>query len=1090
MLAVDVKQSTVKDALVVYQKHLESLREQRESNLPRNGKDPATAEDISSDRAFDERFQAIACLLHSTSESLDPPTQHIRIPSIISPTPDQTVKPKIFDEFDTEPYLNPFTGQLIIPDTPFTAGSSTSHINANPSRRERHEPHSLDHLQRPQTVPLLQKSLPQNPRSKGSTSESLPEAEIERPRPPSYTSTESSRLIDTRSTVPIARSYSSQPEALPIPRSRWGTLSRLKHISSFRNRRKNNAGTLEKDDVRIVVPETHHAAGPEGSPTKIPVSTTDEVNQEKNRQNIDQHHQVESLKPVKGGQTRPLKNRNGVRSQGFLALSNQTTIDSQPPAPSLVRDEASKGTSSFPNSSELNKHQYETIMDAPTKPVHRPLAPNSDVENPSPPVQHTRATPIHLNSAASVNQEATQPIRREDASSSNLQFASDLAYSPPSFQTSLGQTAGGHTGLSDNLAELALYDESLRLAFELSGGLPQDYASLKQIQEEHEMSAQMLASQKVAKELARDLPQDYTAFTELQAHNEGTLQNVGFTDAEWQNAFEADRKMAQSLAAEDVQMEAQLAMAQRLQAEWNASEMNNIAEQQRLAKELSEREDQLDLEHQLKLQEEARLAKEIAEREDRAEMEAQLAMAWRLQAEWNASEVNNIAEQQNLARELSERENRLDLEWQNAELQRVQTEGARPEPMQTTNYSMTGDDPPAYTPQTAPSQIHQESRGWEVESSDHLQSNMLARKSEGRRNRLKLWTRQSPPQEQATTNPSSNRDTEELSRIIAERRARHDHWQADVQKANQAAKEAEENIRRRAREDEEEIRRLEEQKRRLVENARKEEEARRLEERQRKLAEEAQKQEEARRAAIEAERRSRQAECTVCGDTAEKSDMAILACKHAYHGDCIARKSQVDAHLILSADIYTQTQRRSGTPYPPRSRSNAVESEYPSIRSSNSCLANWSPRIETWFSNSPHRTPRTVPILLAQLSSLLPKLEQIRQLVLAVAPIPAQRAKPSSIPGSSVNETSTDKNCSVSPTARSGSSVHTARLSWRRRVDAYTCRVGVGRNRATTVVGCGKLARGHVHAGESGEAWSSFAFSCFCDRYAPHYFKG
>ena len=74
------------------------------------------------------------------------------------------------------------------------------------------------------------------------------------------------------------------------------------------------------------------------------------------------------------------------------------------------------------------------------------------------------------------------------------------------------------------------YEESLKLAFELSGGFPQDYASLKQIQEEHEISAQLLESQRVAQELAGGSPQDYAALARLEAENENTLEKFRSAD--------------------------------------------------------------------------------------------------------------------------------------------------------------------------------------------------------------------------------------------------------------------------------------------------------------------------------------------------------------------------------------------------------------------------------------------------------------------------------------------------------------------------------------------------------------------------------
>ena len=259
----------------------------------------------------------------------------------------------------------------------------------------------------------------------------------------------------------------------------------------------------------------------------------------------------------------------------------------------------------------------------------------------------------------------------------------------------------------------------------------------------------------------------------------------------------------------------------------------------------------------MELQEEARIAREIAEREDQAEMEAQVAMARRLQEEWNASEASQIAKQQRLAQEIAEREDRLELE-------RLQAEWDRQEIAQTTNHSVRAssayldvgasqdDRPPPETSQT---------------------------KRQGKVGVPRPGKLPSNAQPQVSTNASSNQDAKELSTFIAERRARHGQWEAEVQKANQTANEAVKAIRRRAREEEEETRRLEQQQRSLAKKARKEEEAR--------------------IAAIEAERRARQAECTVCAEMVEKSDMVTLQCTHHYCGDCIARKWPFPIHDTL-----------------------------------------------------------------------------------------------------------------------------------------------------------------------------------------------
>jgi hypothetical protein len=952
MLAVDFQQSTLEQALVFFQKHLESQREQQENNLPRNGKAPATAEDLSIDRAFEEKLQAIAGLLSSTNETPEQTTQQIKTPPIPPAPPRvQPVKPKILDEFETEPYINPFTGQLITPNTPFTAGSSNSHINANLSFPERHEPHIRDHAQQQQTSAVLQQSLPPTPKPGSARKEAFAEPDVGRSRPPSYRSVESVRSFDTRSTVPAARSYASQPavsEAVPISRPRWGTMSRLKHMSSkapFKAWSKTQSEGVQNDDVCNAYPEIHHAAITERSPVDSPATTTDKANSGKSRQSLDQHLQAKGLDPItKNGQTTFLKNIQGSRRYGSLAPSNPTTIEREPTAPYVTPHEPSRSSSDIPNGNQLERRQSDATAHTPPKSIYKPLAPELHTKGPPPPVQYTRISPVQSHSAAPAHQEATQTIREDDArAKKSLQVASEPARSLPPFQASLGwteQMAGERPDFSDNLAEFNLDEASLKLAFELSGGFPQDYSSLKQIQEEHEISAQILESERLAKELAGGSPQDYAAFTGLRAEKESTLERLRLAEIERQADLEADWKLAQSLAAKDVPQHFQ---------EFHRA----------------------DGQRQLDLQEEARLAKEVAEREDRAEREAQLATARRLQEEWNASEASHITEQQRQAQELSEGEDRLEYERRNAELQRLQAEWDHPEPTQITNHSIgtsgfsfdadtgTGDRPPAYTFQPEPERQRNPNPG----------------------------TRQSPPQQQAPTKSSSNGEAEELARIIAERRARHGQWQADVQKANQAAREAEEANRRRAREHEEEIRRLEQEQRALAERTRKEEEAG--------------------RAAIEAERRARRAECTVCGEEVDKSEMAVLPCKHAYCGGCIARKSpHVPVHMIpLPANRNLQSP--SSTLSRPRSHSNAAATKSPWTPPPASCPPPSPPRTKTSSSNSPPRAQPTVPTRRARPSSLPPASKPTRQPVPAAAPIPARRAEAANTRASSVRVTST-----------------------------------------------------------------------------------
>ena len=824
MLAVNVQQSTLEQALVFYQKHLESLREQQENSLPGNGKAPATAEDLSIDHAFDEQLQTIAGLLESAIKLPEQTTQKITPPPKNPPPRDQTSELRVFDAFDTEPYVNPFTGQLITPETPFSAGTSSSHIGAKAPLRERRQPPILEHIQQQRTVAVIQQTVTEDPKHDIRTTDSSTKPDVGQSRPPSYRSVESVQSFDTRSTVPSARSYASQsasPEGVPVAKSRWGTISRLKHVSSkasFKSKSKKHTEGLHKDSVPDVSPEIHHAFVSEACPTISHTKAATKEDLEKSRQNSGRHLQAKNLdRDTRDDEARFQQNRQTFRRREFLTPSSRPAIAIEPPFPPIFQQGVLSSDLGGHNGSQFASHGHEPIAKTSQKAVYGPPAHERYAKSPIPialqnPTYLMQSTPVTL-----VNQKQNPSVRQAE------------------------RPMAGNIDCLSNLPELDSYKESLKLAFELSGGFPQDYASLKQIQEEHQMSTDFMESERLARELACGLPQDYAAVNLSQSENDNTLEKLRLADIEWQNAFEADRKLAQTLAAEDAPQQIQ---------DFHRADANR----------------------QLNLQEEARIAKEIAEREDHAEMEAQLAAARRLQDEWNASEANQLAEEQRLARELSEREDRRELERQNANLQHLQTEEIPPQPTQRmdlpdTSFTAgvrTNDQPPAYTAEAPSSQLPEEVSGRGREVSDPLF--------------MEVATRSAHPQQRGPTNPSNSRDAEELSRIITARRARHGQWKADVEKANQAAKAAEESIRRRAKEDEEEIRRLEQQ--------------------QRLLAEKAKKEEEARRAAVEAERRSRQAECTVCTESYDKSEMAMLSCKHAYCGACITRKSTIHIHLL------------------------------------------------------------------------------------------------------------------------------------------------------------------------------------------------
>src|SRR5271154_6333620 len=120
-------------ALGFFRQHLELLKEKEESQLPRNGKSAATPADFSRESAFESKLQAIAAILRSSNESPEQSTTNIKEITPTHPTPQIISKPKTQDAFDTEPYINPLTGQWIFPVTPFTPGPSNTELSSKES---------------------------------------------------------------------------------------------------------------------------------------------------------------------------------------------------------------------------------------------------------------------------------------------------------------------------------------------------------------------------------------------------------------------------------------------------------------------------------------------------------------------------------------------------------------------------------------------------------------------------------------------------------------------------------------------------------------------------------------------------------------------------------------------------------------------------------------------------------------------------------------------------------------------------------------------------------------------------------------------
>jgi len=122
MARTDIENATIQQALVFYQQHLVAERQKHESHLPRNGKLAVTPEDVARENTYERELQTITALLETRQGDAMPALEaEAMAKSTFSVSP-------LFkrQEPDTEPYINPITGQWIFPETKFTPGPSKS----------------------------------------------------------------------------------------------------------------------------------------------------------------------------------------------------------------------------------------------------------------------------------------------------------------------------------------------------------------------------------------------------------------------------------------------------------------------------------------------------------------------------------------------------------------------------------------------------------------------------------------------------------------------------------------------------------------------------------------------------------------------------------------------------------------------------------------------------------------------------------------------------------------------------------------------------------------------------------------------------
>lgn len=134
MLSTEELRSTLIEALFHYRSALAINEGERRNDLPRKGKMPATENDALVQRTFQVQFEAVNRFLDSVDDMINvviKPTESLT-PRAQTPSLDDLrpfTDPYICQ--NDESFINPFSGQLIEPITPFSPGPST---REHPSR--------------------------------------------------------------------------------------------------------------------------------------------------------------------------------------------------------------------------------------------------------------------------------------------------------------------------------------------------------------------------------------------------------------------------------------------------------------------------------------------------------------------------------------------------------------------------------------------------------------------------------------------------------------------------------------------------------------------------------------------------------------------------------------------------------------------------------------------------------------------------------------------------------------------------------------------------------------------------------------------
>ncbi len=876
-LSPATRELTIEEKALLWDRfQLEARRKEEENNLPRQGKAPATADDLSRDCNFESQLRDIETkLLTVQQESTQEESRNSESPFVQQPAPLEKPHSDSSVYIDTEPYINPITGQWIFPETADEPGPSKPRFTAKRPASiddKKSQKCPQDHTLHHESAARSPEPVPKAPIPEISASESHTSAENGQSRLPTLKTMGSPRTFN-ESTIPPVRHHAPSPvmaEAGPISTFGWGAFSTFRRISTmipFTNRTKSQAARLQMNGLAVPIPSANARAADHGRIDRAIIAAVKEPHHTLSTRNAVPHTSstTESTRLPEIWDS-PEISTEDLRQRELPALLDQSANKPHGGQKEILdqrADEARQNGSAhaLAQRDRLKIDGFQSIgkkIEAPDTNA-RGLGPR----NPS------QDEASNANAKRSVPQPGTGSIEalHKDIPSNakSPEHTQDLAARTIRSEHSrsrIKDAPSEDANVSSSVAAILRYQGDTSSSHGPGEGTLHDSEALLQALGRQEEFDEDLASLNLARQLAGVTPQDYSSLTQLQYENDYVVRQLEASNLDMKRHFATDRSVAQGFAADapqDVERlmrsEADLREEEARQAQAIADAADLVAssrlqEEAKLARQMAEAADREGLS---RLQEEARRAQEIVEQADRADTQAQLDVVRRMESQWNASAANNLAAQQELARTISEREDQLDWERQKQDLQRMQDEwNSQEQSWDADSPVMTPARPAWQGFSQDPPRYDNSSVEWSAPASEWSVSvSEWSSPASSQRSGQQHSPQQNPPQK--SVNLSSSRDAEDLAQVIAERRQRQAQWAAEAQNNAQAA----------------------------------EAEKRGVQRKQRERAETARREEDEARAAAERERRGRQADCTSCGDTADKLAMALTPCNHYYDRECI-----------------------------------------------------------------------------------------------------------------------------------------------------------------------------------------------------------